>query len=370
MPIRDQERLPAAPAVLHAATIRTMVDAMFRDQVRNALGEVIQFILAWKQVRSLRVAGTEPHRIVTGYNDAAGGVPGLMANVENAIDAVRLSSNIAWLVTPRELGRIIDAWQAAWGGGPAPAANVCPTSDTTFLRYLRTYVRAHNLSTWVPRTHFDGFHEGKVKLHLARYEQVQLVTGGGADDMAGVRRLLKLFAAGAHFVFIHSTRDLGGGGIPSFYDQVYGGGLATRTARMNSHYTQTFVSNLNAGLYYPDFVTEETAPANHCPFITSLLIGRTSWGLGGNAHNTFMQLEGWPATGWTGAGGRHGKDYKTHVATKWNISTFGASLYSEKRGTTVFLAPPGWNPQPGPQIMAPYDGANQAQSWLDRDLVR
>lgn len=120
-------------------------------------------------------------------------------------------------------------------------------------------------------------------------------------------------------------------------------------------------------------MTAETAPNANCPFILSLLIGRTAWGaVTGNNHNTFVQLEGWPATGWTGAGGRHGVDYQTHGATKWNISTYGACLYSEKRGMTVFLAPPTWIPNvnPGGTIMAPYDGAATAQGWLDRNLVR
>ena len=65
-------------------------------------------------------------------------------------------------------------------------------------------------------------------------------------------------------------------------------------------------------------------------------------------------------------------DFDTHKATLWNISTYGASIYSEKRGTTIFLAPPGWNPQlrPGGTIMMNYVGADPRQAWLNTALVR
>lgn len=114
----------------------------------------------------------------------------------------------ALLLTPRELDRIVGAWAAAWNAGAAPAANVCPVSDVTFLRYLRTYIRTHNMSMWVPRAELDGYHESKVKLRLVRYDRAQLVNPAGmVDDMNGVDRLLRLFAAGAHFVIVHSARD-------------------------------------------------------------------------------------------------------------------------------------------------------------------
>ena len=41
-------------------------------------------------------------------------------------------------------------------------------------------------------------------------------------------------------------------------------------------------------------------------------------------------------------GFRHGADFATHGATFWNISTYGACPFSEKRGGTVFLAPRSW----------------------------
>jgi hypothetical protein len=374
MPLFDQERLPVAPAVLPAAVIRTFVDVLFDPIVRNRMQDVIRFVLAWKQVRSLTAAGSIERQFAAGFSQAAGGgIPGLMNNIETSIDALRLSSNIAWLVTPAELERIIGAWSAAWGGGLAPAVNVCPASDVTFLRYLRTYIRNHNMSMWIPRTEFDGYHQEKVKLRLSRYDRVALVDALANDQMNGVNRFLKLFAAGAHIVIVHSDVDTRNANIPSFYNSVMAGGLATRTARMNSHYTGNYISNFNAGMYYPDYITTEAAPVANCPFIASTLICRTASGrVRENQHNTFIQLEGWPATGYTGAGGRHGADYKAHTATKWNISTYGASLYSEKRGTTLFLAPPAWTPvvRRGTGIMASYYGAHARQSWLDMDLIR
>lgn len=373
MPLFDQQRLPAAPATLNAANIRTFVDILFNPVVRDNMLDVIRFVLAWKQVRALNTHGSIEQQFSAGFSQAAGGIPGLMNNIQTSIDALRMSSNIAWLVTPRELDRITGAWSAAWNNGVVPAANICPASDTTFLHYLRAYIRNHNMSLWIPRTDFDGYHQGRVKLRLRRYDQVALVDALNNDHMNGVGRFLKLFAAGAHIVIVHSDRDTRHANIPSFYNAVAAGGLPTRAARMNSHYTGTYISNFNAGKYYPHSVITETAPAANCPFINSTLICRTaSGGIRGNQHNTFIQLEGWPATGYTGAGGRHGIDYKTHNTTKWNISTYGASLYSEKRGTSVFLAPPTWTPvvRTGNEVMASYDGAHTRQAWLDTNLVR
>lgn len=151
--------------------------------------------------------------------------------------------------------------------------------------------------------------------------------------------------------------------------------LGYRRATLHSHYTATYVSNIGRGLIYPDFVTAETAPTRDCPFILAFLFGRT----GASDANTYFQLEGWPAIGLTG-GKRHMADYAVHDSTKWNISTYGASIYSEKRGLTVFLAPPSWDPNKilvernargsNPTIMVPYVGAGTRQGWLDTNLIR
>ncbi|CAE6703322.1 hypothetical protein R75461_06292 [Paraburkholderia nemoris] len=61
--------------------------------------------------------------------------------------------------------------------------------------------------------------------------------------------------------------------------------------------------------------------------------------------------------------------------TLWNISTYGASAYSEKRATSIFLAPAGWTPQVyQTTLMMPYVGAyansnGTPQSWLNTSLV-
>ena len=91
---------------------------------------------------------------------------------------------------------------------------------------------------------------------------------------------------------------------------------------------------------------------------------------GAGTYNTFIQLEGWQA-----GGSRHNADYATYQQTLWNISTYGASAYSEKRATSIFLAPAGWTPQVYQTTrMMPYVGAyaqsnGSPQGWLNPSLV-
>jgi len=107
--------------------------------------------------------------------------------------------------------------------------------------------------------------------------------------------------------------------------------------------------------------------------------------------NTFFQLEGWPATNSLGAGtlevitnrvsslvtrggaptelGRHNIDYKVHASTVWNLSTFGASPHTEKRASTIFLAPLDWNPKPSEEtLMMNYVGLDT--KWMAKELIR
>lgn len=296
------------------------------------------------------------------------------------------------LLNPPEWQQMLNAWWLIWNSVAVPLVpGAVNASDAAVLTMIRDYIAdpagggaAPPLSMWLPQVAFDGMNGEQLKLRLLGYQQVVLATpvGGGLPgvnwNQAAVLRFLNYLAFGAHFVVVHAPRDNPGLVAPlqSFYTQFAAAlGNQSRAARAHSHYGGLGpVTNLGAAYAYPDLVNAETAPVN-CPYIAALLVGRTAWGVFTAEYNTFFQLEGWPTTGYTGIGGRHSGDYAAHVASKWNISTYGASLYSEKRGTTIFLAPATWRAPAGPQavlptIMPPYVGAGTLQGWLDTNLVR
>lgn len=291
------------------------------------------------------------------------------------------------LLNPPELQAMLDTWWQIWSRAPgAPAPAGANASDVAFLDLLRDYLANPDgagamppYSLWVPNVLYDGMQGEQLKLRLLGYAAVAL-QAAGAWQAAAVQQLFTHLAFGAHFVVIQAASDLPPAPpAPRCFYTTFANALGTqsRWARAHSHYSGSGpgglgrgLTNLLAAYAYPGVVNSEVTPAN-CPYLAALLIGRTAWGIGGD-YNTFFQLEGWPTTGLTGAGGRHGADFAAHTASKWNISTYGASLFSEKRGTTVFLAPPAWNPQPNAAtIMAPYAGAKPAaQGWLDQALIR
>lgn len=285
------------------------------------------------------------------------------------------------LLNPPELQAMLDVWWQIWSRAPGAAAPAAANaSDVAFLDLLRDYLANPDgaaamppYSMWVPNVAYDGMNGEQLKLRLLGYAPVALQVAG-VWQAAAVRQFLTYLAFGAHFVIIQAASDLPPAPpAPRCFYTVFANALGgqSRWARAHSHYSGAGgLTNLLAAYAYPGVINSEVTPAN-CPYLTALLIGRTAWGIGGD-YNTFFQLEGWPTTGITGAGGRHGADFAAHNATKWNISTYGASVFSEKRGTTVFLAPPAWNPLPNAvTLMAPYAGAKPAaQGWLDPNLVR
>ncbi len=49
------------------------------------------------------------------------------------------------------------------------------------------------------------------------------------------------------------------------------------------------------------------------------------------------------------------------------MSTYGFSVYTERHATTMFLAPPNWNPHTSSKIiMAPYVGAENVKGGSRR----
>lgn len=306
-------------------------------------------------------------------------VDSLFSNDVRGYLGVRINSAIeadkrrAWLIDKGELETIVRCWQYGWWSSYYSDDDVLPDIrpmthrlDNELMSFIQQYVNEYQLTMHVPRL-ADVGRQGSLPVYeLGGYDAYDL-HGGPMATFAAVSRFLKLLAAGAHFVFIHARDD-----VPDpedapapFFDAFE---LDTNWATFHSHYRSGMSpNNLKSAKIYPTVVSGDTTPKD-CPFVLALLFGRTAHSFSGTNYNTFLQLEGWPASGIYSS--RHMADYNAHQRTKWNISTFGACPYSEKRGATVFLAPPGWEPTPDRDtIMAPYRGAGTRQKWLETNLI-
>lgn len=271
----------------------------------------------------------------------------------------------SWLITANEKTIIKTALASAFGN--APDSNL-QASDRILMSTLNKYFVDNNLVLWVPQLQDNGKNDGKLKYQLTRYQNFDWGQPQTQQDF------LELFLAGAHFVVIHSSKDLPENIVspPNFYDLVEGLGFTHTFNAWNSHYAGLLSVT---GRAYPNTIKKDEAPQN-CPLITSFLAGITAEPK--DDPNSFFQLEGWPGFSYIG-GGWHGDDYTAHKATKWNISTYGACPYSEKRGTTVFLAPNGFNINTSQEtIMQPYQGSwkygwvgstKYPQGWMDTNLI-
>lgn len=270
--------------------------------------------------------------------------------------------------TGGQLPRIADLWKTHWlnSSGNSPL----PPDDAKILDLLRSYIdtaaSSGPLTLWVPQLRYLAGTE-PAAYGLLGYRAFPM-RDGSVWNGESVTAFLRLLAAGAHLVAICATRDLPAGVTVQPFDRVLANsGLPTRGHPGNSHYAGVVNTT---GRYYltahADFAPED------CGLLLALVTGRTvnNTLIGPGAYNSFIQLEGWQAIS-----KRHDADYGSHEKTLWNISTFGASAYSEKRATSVFLAPAGWTPRPyQTTCMMPYLGAyavsaSQAQDWLRRDLV-
>ncbi len=271
---------------------------------------------------------------------------------------------------PRILSLWTAAWQMAQGDRYDPEDyGHCPPSDRAFIAFLSGYLAANHLSMFVPALRYVGPYTDGVGIYeLSAYERVDL-DRERVWDYSAVERFLTLFMHGAHFVVVHTPEDLPPGiAVESLYEAFRHGELRhnERFDPGNSHYTST--ANL-CSHYYPDLVHQKAPPDS--PFVLSYLVGPTDSQIGCAplTHNTFFQLEGWPNI--IPDLGRHPVDYKNHEKTLWNLSTFGACAYSEKRATAVFLAPPAWAPSVDPVTYMPhFAGAETRQHWLKTQYVR
>jgi hypothetical protein len=260
-------------------------------------------------------------------------------------------------------------------------------ADQPIMQFLANYIAPGQgqapMTMWVPNILYE---DGNPAVFLiGGYSEFVLASnsGNGVQWSPGnLQAFLKLLLAGAHFVAISAAEDFANQGSPNYngralYTAFQNSGLSQREDFANSHYCNPSLYN-NTGYYYLN-ITEQWAPPN-CGLVLALLFGSTvnnSRSPAPGTFNTFMQLEGWPASG-TG-GGRHKADYEAYKKTLWNTSTYGACPYSEKRATTVFLAPPAWIPKIyQTTLMMPYVGAyangfypnGVPQSWLDTSVAR
>lgn len=269
--------------------------------------------------------------------------------------------------TGSQMTAFTSQWAEQWTTGSCPA---CPRQDAALIDLLASYMKsAANtgpLSLWIPQISYVPDSSPAI-FNLSGYREYPFMAEGGWNS-ATVEAFLNLLAAGAHFVAVSAAPDLPPGVTMQGFDTFFASsGLTSRHDPGNSHYATLL--NLT-GTYYLG-MDDDFAPPE-CGLILAFLNGRTVNDplAPAGSYNTFIQLEGWQA-GYS----RHNADYDTYQQTLWNISTFGSCPYSEKRATTLFLAPPGWTPQLY-QItrMMPYVGAyansdNTPQGWLNPALV-
>lgn len=279
--------------------------------------------------------------------------------------AVAKDPKIALLIDDREWNQLMGWWMRGWKGVQDGA---CPPSDLAILSFLKTFITTNKLSMFVPKLEtVNASNGGKFK--LTGYDKKDMTQPASAD------LFLQLLGAGAHFVVIHFANDTKKTGktVQNFFTTLSAKFPDMKAPAGHSHYAA--VVSLRNSLVYPGTIP---APQDGVlyPTIVSFLTGTTAHA----GSNTFFQLEGWPLFSLASAINyfsndpnklRHMADFATHQATKWNISTFGASAYSEKRGTTVFLAPDNWDPQPtAGTMMPPYEGAGTPQKWLQTSLIQ
>jgi hypothetical protein len=277
------------------------------------------------------------------------------------------------------LAVMLDQW-------PTYKPNPTQTVDGPLIRFLADFIAPRDgapLTLWLPKFAYQGYSDKKDAkgpiYQLTGYRAYPFHDARDRRfDWDSVKAFLRLFLGGAHFVNIQADDDFKAVKAPNTgrdlyerFKSAFPDDKKNPTGRHdcigNSHYTGTVNTD---GWYYGNQMGEWAAP--DAGLLLALLVGRTD----GKTSDTFMQLEGWPANGdwWSdgsvSGGERHGQDYEAYKNSLWNISSFGASPYSEKRGTTIFLSPQSWVPRIyADTYMMPYSGARKKQKWLKSELV-
>jgi hypothetical protein len=171
----------------------------------------------------------------------------------------------------------------------------------------------------IPKIIYEKPYSSKFKT----YEDTAIykITGFNTIKLSdNVEKFVALFLAGAHFVILGENPLLADvAKLP-----------ASIKAYKHSHYQQT-----DQALVYPDITWNTKTPS---PIIAALLLDEIK--IEDKIIGTFFQLEGWPVhekSDMLNDTYYHGIDFIRHFKTLWNISTYGMSPYSEKRGTSIFL---------------------------------
>jgi len=303
--------------------------------------------------------------------------------------------------TGSQIPVMVAMWKEYWIHRTAKS---CPAPDATLIDWLRDFLTANGPpQLWIPRlTVHDA--DPPAVFNLKGYNAIDFHTSNGDWIETTVERFLTMLASGAHFVSICAKSDLEPIGqsytsTADFYASFADAALVRGNDHGNSHYISSGIVN-TSGWYFLS-IDGEWMPSTvkvtpdgdqmDAGLINALMTGASVTNFTGRAvkggdYSPFFQLEGWQQQG-LGGGDRHMADYDSYNSILWNISTFGASPYSEKRGTTVFLAPKGWTPQVTEVTqMMPYVGAYASaisltpgiptamealpQGWLNTNLVR
>ena len=231
----------------------------------------------------------------------------------------------SWLVTKESQRDLVDYFDALWVGSDDLALAYDSSSDKDLIRFLKEYFTKNNFFMYKPNitTHYSVNKKRELlsNYSVESYEKISL------SNQEGRKEFFKLFLTGAHFVVSHSRKE-SKIEIPDFRYE-FKSKLKTSYAFSHSHYTKVIAW---FGLVYPSKVLSPR------PVVNSLLLDHTSH----FSPNSFFQLEGWPAYKIPYRGSkrdirRHRADYRAHLESKWNISTYGASVYSEKNGTSVYF---------------------------------
>ncbi|HZH78115.1 MAG TPA: hypothetical protein VEY88_18950 [Archangium sp.] len=294
-------------------------------------------------------------------------------------------SPICWLVDDATVTLLVDILEGYWNERVVlvnPPPRIIQT-DRTFIRFIKQYIEDNDLRMRIP-----SFQCQTKRNNLpSTYEWVSDRVYSFKDEdnqwsSAVVRIFLQHLLAGAHFVVVHSANDLGNNvNLPSFF-QAFSRLQGAKYAP-HSHYTPGIAFR---GVNYPDLtlvqdegaLLDEIADRDDAVLLPVVLCDTTTKPI--NYYNSFFQMEGWrPGRSMYGlrkpydngvlfAGYRHGADFQTHKDTLWNISTYGASLFSEKRGAPIFLAPQSWMNK-RTHVYAGFAGPNARHGWFRPDLV-
>jgi hypothetical protein len=244
---------------------------------------------------------------------------------------------------------LLNAWKGALLD-PASGAKAHTTNDTDaeFVQQLVGYIQQNKLEMQVPAG-------SSLTLHFMPDEIDQLRVSWNntpSGTMANIDQFLDHLLSGAHFVIPRLDKS-----APDFFSAFTGGELNKSTKRVlaNTHYVKEggVLSHLPAsehwrfsrgGLRYPNDIKSDETP-NNPAILSALLVGHTRQTARSDEGDTYFQVEGWPPVARGGFLGRHFADTKTHQDNgDWNISTYGASSFGEKReqgkyGNAIQLKP-------------------------------